>query len=220
MSQRVLVVEDDIYLARNFAYSVSSLASLSLVAVVHTVADAKAALAAQRIDVCLVDLGLPDGSGLEVIGYASRLSPTPKCLVVTVFGDEGNVIAAIEAGALGYVLKEELTSSVTTEIEKLLAGGSTLSPLIAKMLLNKFRNSTLRPKVVVPESERVHLSPRESEVLDLIARGCSYQEAGRLLSIAEETVNVHLRNTYRKLSMHSRSEAVYEASRLGLLKEL
>jgi DNA-binding NarL/FixJ family response regulator len=225
MGKSVLVVEDDVGTARSFAYSISGVSSLSLVAMVHTVAEAKAFLAARPVDVLLVDLGLPDGSGLEVIRFAAAL-PTPiHILVCTVFGDEKNVIASIEAGASGYVLKDALTSNVASDIETLLAGGSALSPAVAKMLLTRLRAPVLPPTAApvapmndLPLNEQVRLSAREHEVLSLIARGCTYAEAASALGISDETVSAHLRNTYKKLSVHSRTEAIYEAGRLGILK--
>ena len=229
MGKSVLVVEDDVSMARNFAYSISGVSSLSLVAIVNTVAEAKAFLAARPVDVLLVDLGLPDGSGLEVIRFASSLPGDIQILVCTVFGDEKNVIASIEAGASGYVLKDALTSNVASDIETLLAGGSALSPGVAKMLLTRLRAPVLNtaaptaaPTISsmqdLPASEQVRLSARENEVLSLIARGCTYAEVASALGIADETVSAHLRNTYKKLSVHSRTEAVYEAGRLGILK--
>ena len=229
MGKSVLVVEDDVSMARNFAYSISGVSSLSLVAMVNTVAEAKAFLAARPVDVLLVDLGLPDGSGLEVIRFASSLPGEIHILVCTVFGDEKNVIASIEAGASGYVLKDALTSNVAGDIETLLSGGSALSPGVAKMLLTRLRApvaNTAAPTAApasagmqeLPASEQVRLSARESEVLSLIARGCTYAEVASALGIADETVSAHLRNTYKKLSVHSRTEAVYEAGRLGILK--
>jgi DNA-binding NarL/FixJ family response regulator len=229
MGKSVLVVEDDVGTARSFAYSISGVSSLSLVAMVHTVAEAKSFLAARPVDVLLVDLGLPDGSGLEVIRFAAAL-PTPiHILVCTVFGDEQNVIASIEAGASGYVLKDALTSNVASDIETLLAGGSALSPAVAKMLLTRLRAPVLPPTAApsvaqstpmndLPLNEQVRLSAREHEVLSLIARGCTYAEAASALGISDETVSAHLRNTYKKLSVHSRTEAIYEAGRLGILK--
>jgi DNA-binding NarL/FixJ family response regulator len=233
MAKSVLVVEDDVAMARSFAYSIGGVSGLELVATVHSVAEAQRFLKARPVDVCLVDLGLPDGSGLDVIKFATSL-PTPvHVLVVSIFGDEQNIISAIEAGASGYILKDALTSSVAAEIETLLQGGSALSPMVAKLLLNRFRatpsaapNTTTNnntPAMNATSQEilnpaNIRLSPRETEVLSLIARGCSYAEVGTALKLSEETVSAHLRNIYKKLEVHSRSEAVYEASRLGLLR--
>lgn len=229
IKKRVLIVEDDVETARSFESSILKEEDrLSLSAVLHTVADAKLFLRSTPVDFCLVDLGLPDGSGLEVVRFASTLPRPVQVLVVTVFGDESNVVASIEAGASGYVLKDALTAPVATGILTLLSGGSALSPSVAKLILDRFRRRIdAAPNVaaqsqslsdLLPEGERVHLSPREQEVLGLIARGFSYAEVSGVLEISNETVNVHLRNTYRKLSVHSRSEAVYEASRLGLIR--
>jgi DNA-binding NarL/FixJ family response regulator len=217
MGKSVLVVEDNLEMAKTFAYSISGVATLSLIAMVHTVAEAKSFLAARPVDVCLVDLGLPDGSGLEVISFASNQPKPPHILVCTVFGDEKNIIASIEAGANGYVLKDALTSNVASDIETLLAGGSALSPAVARILLTRLR-PPVAPAMNLPLNEQVHLSPREHEVLSLIARGCTYLEVAKALSISDETVSAHLRNTYKKLSVHSRTEAIYEAGRLGILK--
>lgn len=215
MTKRILVVEDDPMTARTFAYAIGSVTSLTLVATVHSVAEAKRFLSAHPVDVCLVDLGLPDGSGLDVIRFASNCENSVLALVVTVFGDETNIVAAIEAGAGGYILKDAMTSSVAADIEVLLSGGSPLSPMVARLLLTRFRSTADLPIV---NQENIKLSPRESEVLQFIAKGCSYQEVSSALEIGSETVATHLRNIYGKLSVHSRSEAVYEASRLGLIK--
>ncbi len=223
MGKSVLVVEDNVETARSFAYSISGVASLSLVAMVSTVAEAKAFLTAKPVDVVLVDLGLPDGSGLDVIRFAASLPDPMLILVCTVFGDEKNVIASIEAGASGYVLKDALTSNVASDIETLLAGGSALSPAVARLLLTRLRTpvsaaAPVSPMAALPLNEQVHLSAREHEVLSLIARGCTYAEVASALKISEETVSTHLRNTYKKLSVHSRTEAIYEAGRLGILR--
>jgi DNA-binding NarL/FixJ family response regulator len=215
MPKSVLIVEDDPTTSRSFGQAIASLPTLALIASVRTVASAIEFLSTQPVDVCLVDLGLPDGSGLEVIKFASDRPKPAHCLVVTVFGDETSIVAAIEAGASGYILKDALTMSVAAEIETLLAGGSPLSPLVAKMLLKRFRAA--QPQRV-PEQEQVRLSPRETEVLNLIARGCTYSEVSHALGISSVTVATHLNNVYVKLSVHSRTEAVYEANRLGLIK--
>jgi DNA-binding NarL/FixJ family response regulator len=215
MVKNVLIVEDDLTTAESFAQAISGSNRLALVGLVHSVAAAKRALSGQKVDVCLVDLGLPDGSGLDVIRHACEIARPVFCLVISVFGDEPSVVSAIEAGASGYLLKDALTMSVTAEIDTLLAGGSPLSPIVAKLVLKRFKAS--QPQRL-PESELVRLSPREGEVLNLIARGCTYSEVSKALGISNVTVATHLNNVYLKLSVHSRSEAVYEANRLGLIK--
>ena len=219
MQKNVLVVEDDVLTARGFAYSLGAVPTLSLVAVVHTAGEAIRFLENNAVDVCLVDLGLPDASGLSVVRFAAGLPKPVHTLVVTVFGDETNVLAAIGAGASGYLLKDALTVSVAHEVESLLQGGSPLSPSVARLLLERLR-VPLPVTAALPISvlEKVVLSARETEVLSLIARGCTYKEVSSALAISNVTVASHLKNTYQKLAVHSKNEAVYEASKMGLIQ--
>lgn len=225
---RVLVVEDDTQMREFFTASVSRCAGLQLVGAVGSVAEARAWLDndANMVDVLLTDLGLPDGSGLEVIRHATRLHPRCEPLVISLFGDEDNVLASIEAGALGYIHKDSAPDDIAQTILEMKDGASPISPMIARKVLAKYA-SRVRPgeAVAVPEpvvparsaAEGPLLSPREHEVLVLIARGFSYAEIARLQSVSVHTVQTHIKNLYSKLSVHSKNEAVFEASRLGLL---
>ena len=231
---RVLIVEDDPLMREFFAASVVRNAQLSLLAAVGTVAEARACLddPAQRVDVLLTDLGLPDGSGLDVIRHARRRHPECEALVISMFGDEDNVMASIEAGALGYIHKDTTPEDVAQTILDMKAGASPISPMIARRVLAKYRALQVprAPVVPVPDSgwgdlppvvpgeEKVQLSGREQEVLELIARGFSYAEIARLKAVSVHTVQTHIKNLYSKLAVHSKSEAVYEATRMGLLR--
>ncbi|QKO22900.1 response regulator transcription factor [Rhodoferax sp. BAB1] len=226
---RVLVVEDDAQMRDFFAASVSRCAGLQLVGAVGSVAEARAWLDndANMVDVLLTDLGLPDGSGLEVIRHATRLHPRCEPLVISLFGDEDNVLASIEAGALGYIHKDSAPDDIAQTILEMKDGASPISPMIARKVLSKYASKRPRADEVpaVPEPsaparpspEAPLLSPREHEVLMLIARGFSYAEIARLQSVSVHTVQTHIKNLYSKLSVHSKNEAVFEASRLGLL---
>lgn len=226
----VLVVEDDCTARAFFEASVQRSPQLHCVASVATVRDALAWLAnaVQPPDVLLVDLGLPDGSGLQVIRDAVARYPRCEPLVVSVFGDEDNVLASIEAGAVGYVHKDAAPEDIATTIVEMKNGASPISPMIARRVLAKYRtlhsqavsvNGTPAPaaaEVTPPESSL--LSTREQEVLTLIARGFSYAEIARIKSLSVHTVQTHIKNLYGKLAVHSKNEAVFEATRLGLLK--
>lgn len=214
-----------------FAASVSRCAELQLARSVGTVAEAKAWLDddANAVDVLLTDLGLPDGSGLEVIRHATRLHPRCEPLVISMFGDEDNVLASIEAGALGYIHKDSAPDDIAQTILEMLAGASPISPMIARKVLSKYVSSkALAPAAAATPAPVIKnelaeppratlLSPREQEVLELIARGFSYAEIARLQAVTVHTVQTHIKNLYAKLSVHSKNEAVFEASRLGLL---
>lgn len=236
---RVLIVEDDSQTREFFAASVMRSDELALAASVGTVAEARDWLddPAHRVDVLLADLGLPDGSGLEVIRHARRLHPECEPLVISMFGDEDNVLASIEAGALGYIHKDSTPENIAHTILEMKAGASPISPMIARRVLSKYlvlRSN--QPQVQEPRSldamksvaagaapppeERVLLSRREQEVLELIARGFSYVEIARLQAVSVHTVQTHIKNLYSKLAVHSKNEAVFEATRLGLLPRL
>lgn len=229
----VLIVEDDPLMREFFAASVVRNAQLSLLAGVGSVAEALVCLdhPSQRVDVLLTDLGLPDGSGLDVIRHARLRHPECEALVISMFGDEDNVMASIEAGALGYIHKDTTPEDVAQTILDMKAGASPISPMIARRVLAKYRALQVpaAPVASVPDSgwgdlhtvapmeEKVQLSNREQEVLELIARGFSYAEIARLKAVSVHTVQTHIKNLYSKLAVHSKSEAVYEATRMGLL---
>ena len=225
---RVLVVEDDPPMREFFSGSVARCAELALAGSVGSVAEARAWLDddANTLDVLLTDLGLPDGSGLAVIRHATRLHPRCEPLVISMFGDEDNVLASIEAGALGYIHKDSAPEDIAQTILEMRAGASPISPMIARKVLAKYARSRIEahetpplPAPAAPEGKagRGLLSPREQDVLSLIARGFSYAEIARLQQVSVHTVQTHIKNLYAKLSVHSKNEAVFEASRLGLL---
>ncbi len=229
----VLVVEDDSRARAFFEASVQRSAHLYWLGSAGTVQEALAWLArtATIPDVLLVDLGMPDGTGLDVIRDAVARFPGCEPLVVSVFGDEENVLASIEAGAVGYIHKDAAPEDIAQTIVEMKAGASPISPMIARRVLAKYRSLQsavvpgalagappgVAPEVVFEESDRGLLSAREHEVLTLIARGFSYAEIARLKGLSVHTVQTHIKNLYGKLAVHSKSEAVFEATRLGLL---
>jgi DNA-binding NarL/FixJ family response regulator len=215
---RVALVEDDTETRQRLAASIRGQDWLELVAACATGTEALSALAAAKPDVLLVDLGLPDISGLEVIRAAATRLPACDILVISMFGDEANVLAALEAGARGYLLKGTLARDISIDIRDLRDGGSPLSPSIARQVLKRLQSR--QPERAEPErasDEEADLSPREIEILNTIARGFSYAETAAMLGITVGTVHTHLKHIYGKLAVHSKTEAVFEAGRLGLL---
>ncbi|MCR6478023.1 response regulator transcription factor [Variovorax sp. ZS18.2.2] len=224
----VLVVEDDSRARAFFEASVQRSPRLFWLGSAGTVQEALGWLARTTTipDVLLVDLGMPDGTGLDVIRDAVARFPGCEPLVVSVFGDEENVLASIEAGAVGYIHKDAAPEDIAQTIVEMKAGASPISPMIARRVLAKYRSlqsasilglSAAAPEAAFDESERGLLSAREHEVLTLIARGFSYAEIARLKGLSVHTVQTHIKNLYGKLAVHSKSEAVFEATRLGLL---
>ncbi len=221
---RVMVVEDDAATREFFDAAVRRHPQLVLDASVGTVAQARARLDAPRpLDVLLTDLGLPDGSGLQLIAHALARHPHCEALVISMFGDEENVLASIEAGACGYIHKDSAPDDIAATILEMTQGGSPISPMIARRVLTRLRGARERaarpvlPAAVAPAAERP-LSPREQEVLELIARGFSYADIARFQGVSVHTVKSHIKNLYAKLAVSSKNEAVYEATQLGLIQ--
>lgn len=212
----VLVVEDEPRVRARFVELVAAHAGLRCVGSAATLASGREALERLCPDVLLTDLGLPDGSGIELIAATHALERRVLPMVITVFGDEQHVVAALEAGALGYLLKDTPSEQVAPAIMDLVAGGSPISPSIARYLLRRFRDPAERDAPLEPEAPQ--LSDRERDVLTYIVKGFTYAEAARLLEISEHTVATHVRKIYRKLAVTSRGEAVYEALQLGLVR--
>lgn len=213
----VMVVEDDPAFLARFCRIVAQSEQLMLLAAVGDLASARRAIERQAPDVLLTDLGLPDGSGIELIREVSTRHPDTDIMVITVLGDEQHVVACIEAGATGYVLKDSLPDELLGLIEQMRAGGSPISPMIARHLLRRMRPTAPQQVAPAPPTAECGLSARESEVLGLIAKGFNFAEIARLLVVSPHTITAHVKKIYQKLAVHSRGEAVYEATRMGLL---
>jgi DNA-binding NarL/FixJ family response regulator len=220
---RVLLVEDEPGFAERFADIVRSDPEFELIGIAPNCAAARAVLAVERPDILLADLGLPDGSGIDIIRETAARYPDCDIMVVTVFGDEDHVLASIEAGAAGYVLKDSIPGEFLGLLRQLRAGGSPITPVIARKLLTRFKADAARN----PESKATTamdappgiLSPRETEVLTYIAKGFSFNEIADLLGMSAHTVTTHVKRIYQKLAVHSRGEAVFEATQMGLLRQ-
>jgi len=216
----VLVVEDDVPTRARLGAAIEVHPELALAGAVGTCAAARAALAAHAPAVLLTDIGLPDGSGIELIRELRRRRAPTLCMVVTVFGDEQHVVSAIEAGALGYLLKDARAEAIGRAILEMLAGGSPMSAPVARYLLKRFsapEAAATSAPAASPEAGAAALSAREREVLGYIVKGFTYAEIARLTGLSAHTVATYVRRVYGKLEVHSRGEAVYEALAAGLV---
>jgi DNA-binding NarL/FixJ family response regulator len=243
----IVVVEDDPKFRDAFVRVLASAPDMRLLGAAANGAEARALLAQHEPDVLLVDLGLPDENGLEIIRQAVRQRPDCDIMVITVFGDERHVIESIEAGASGYLLKDTMPDDFVEQIRVLHAGGSPISPTIARQLLTRFKGpapgadaaapapvavaAAAGPTTGVPPAARTEpvsdgadggraaLSEREHAVLALVMKGFTCDEIAGLLSVSRHTVMTYVKRVYRKLQVNSRTEAVYEARRMGLIRE-
>lgn len=214
----ILIVEDKPEFLSEFSRMVSTAPDLHLAGTATTLAGGLALLDGEPADVLLVDLGLPDGSGLELIReLARRPLWRERCevMVVSVFADEAHVMAAIVAGASGYLVKDSTPTSFVQQIRELHAGGSPISPVIARKLLGR-----LAPHSAAPDADNaVILAESERKVLSYAARGYTYDEVAELMGVTRHTVLSYVKRCYQKLQVHSKTEALYEARRLGLVED-
>lgn len=209
---RVALVEDDAGFRAAFIAALADTPDLRLHAAAANVAQALEMLQREPADVLVVDLGLPDGSGIDVIRRAHEAWPACAVMVSTAFADEAHVLGAIEAGASGYLLKDSSSLGIAAEIRMLHAGGSPVSPLIARQLLLRLRWSA-----APSPAPTAALSPRETQVLELVAKGFTYDEIAARMDLSRHTVLTFVRRIYAKFEVNSKVEAVNEGRRQGLL---
>jgi DNA-binding NarL/FixJ family response regulator len=211
---RVLIVEDDPALRAAMGRAVSADAELTLVADVGDWEGAERCIAASGHDVVLLDLDLRGRSALDLIPRAVRHA---RVLVITVLGDEASVLRAIESGASGYLLKDELLDDLTSSIHQVMQGEAPISAAVARHLLRQVQRRAIEP-ALEPTLEPDHaLTPREHQVLTAFARGASYKEVAAECDISLHTVRDYVKTLYRKLGVHSRGEAVTKALRERLV---
>ncbi|WP_372394704.1 response regulator transcription factor [Azospirillum sp. HJ39] len=205
---RVMLVEDDAPIRERMAAILGAADSLELVGVAETLQQART-LCAERVPAVLVtDLKLPDGSGLDLIRENRRLYPAMDIMVVSALGDERNVLAAIEAGAAGYILKDSRSVDLVGSVLDLVAGLSPISTSIARTIVRRIQG---KPAASDPAATAPSLTERETDILWGIAKGLTYADIADRLGISRNTVLTHIKNIYRKLEVNSRGEAVFTA---------
>ncbi len=175
-------------------------------------------LSSTPIDLALVDLNLPDGSGVDFIHWMQQQQPNCYLIVATIYDDEDHLFNALRAGALGYLLKEERKEVLIAALKGVVSGQPPLSPTIAQKILRQFQAPMMQSTPVenVQEDQNPPLTAREEEVLNLVAKGFNRNEVADLLGISVNTAASHVKNIYRKLNVSSRAEVALEAKRLGL----
>jgi DNA-binding NarL/FixJ family response regulator len=156
-------------------------------------------------DVVLMDIDLPEVSGIEGVKQIKQVSPETRIVMLTVFEDDDKLFESIKAGADGYILKKSIPSELIPAIRNAVSGGSPISPGIAGKVLNAFRERNN------PKPRNFELSKREHEVLELLTRGYSYKKIAAHLFVSVDTIGSHIKNIYSKLQVNSASEAVAKA---------
>ncbi|WP_396270552.1 response regulator [Ideonella sp.] len=218
MAIAVAIVEDDPLVRGGVVKVLNGSNLLHVVGAVGTAHEALALNARYSVDVFLVDIGLPDMMGNQLIAKLRLQAKWPQCMVLSSFGDARHINESLRSGASGYILKEEISPSLVEKIVKLHNGGVPLSPAVARVLVDQLSRTSLTSREERREAaiQDWGLAPREVEVLDHLATGLPVALIADKLNVSPNTVNQHLRSIYRKLNVHSRAMAVYAARAAGI----
>ena len=210
----VLLVEPDDYRLRRHTLELLHDTEFHLIAAVNSRRTAVPVIQREKIDLAVVNVRLPDGSGAEITREILRRNPQAHVLIATDVSEENTVMQAVEAGADGYLLFDDNTPGIAASLKVMQSGGSPVSPLIARSVLRALHNRN------IPERETAGglLSRRELDILQLLAKGLAFAAIGEVLAISEHTVTTHVKKLYKKLNVHSHGEAVYEARELNLIR--
>ena len=206
------IVEDDADVRQRLSQLIADHDSFELLDAAATMAEGLAALKKHKPDILLTDLGLPDGSGIEIIKAIEKTHLDCSAMVISGFQDENIVFKALEAGAKAYILKHDDSTKITDAILSMMSGGAPISPMIARLMLQKFQ-APRHKETALPEA----LTERQIKILKLVSQGFSSREIAEKLDISYYTVTTHIKNIYNKLQVNSRTEALHEAIKLGLI---
>ncbi len=197
---RVSIIEDEDWLRENLAHEIQQSPALCYVNCYRTAEGALQGIPRDHPDVVIVDINLPGMDGVECIRRLKLDLPETQFLMLTVYEETDKIFNSLRAGASGYLLKRSSTKELFEAIEQVRVGGAPLSSSIARKVVQYFNQMGRAPKMA-------KLSPREQEVLELLAKGAAYKEIAEQLSLSIETIRMNVKHIYTKLHVHSRGEA-------------
>jgi len=212
---RVMVVDDHPMWRDGVARDLAE-AGYAVVATVGEGAQAVRVAAATRPDVVVLDLQLPDLSGVEVIRGLLAAHPPVRVLMLSASGEQQDVLDAVKAGATGYLLKSAGRADFLDAVRRTAEGDAVFTPGLAGLVLGEYRRLATAP---APAADTPRLTDRETEVLRLVAKGLSYKQIAERLVVSHRTVQNHVQNTLGKLQLHNRVELVRYAIEQGLDEE-
>lgn len=199
---RIIIIEDNPQFRKALESIVEREEDMELLFSFPDAEKAYLSLVTTAPDVAIVDINLPGMSGIELISRVKQRTPSVQFLVCTIHDDTETLFKALQKGATGYLLKEPVSvTKIKEAIREIYNGGSPMSPYIARKVIDVYQKPSI-------EEEEAHLSKREKETLELLARGLTYREIGNNLSISPETVRKHVKNIYNKLHVQNKIEAV------------
>ena len=211
---RILVLEDNIFVADRLCRILLEWGKGHIVGNCSLLKDALTIIENTEIDLLVADIHLPDGSGISAIEALKLHQPQSQSIVISALSERPLVIKALRVGATGYILKDDDSVGIVEAVEAILEGKSPISVGIARHIIEEIQSDA---EQALGSKDDPGLTLREIEVLNAIAKGFTNREVAEIMSISPQTVPVHVRNIYRKLQARNRTEATYEARRMGLI---
>lgn len=211
---RVLIVEPDEIRMRHYMLELMQDSAFHLAATAPSKRRAMPLIDRTPVDLAVVNARLPDGCGAEITRAVLKKNPDAHILIATDVSEENTVMQSVEAGADGYILVTDDAPRIADSLKVMAAGGSPVSPLIARSVLRALHSRN----TAAPAPASGILSRRELDIMGLLAKGLTLTAIAEILSISEHTVTTHVKKIYKKLNVHSRGEAVYEARQLHLIQ--
>ncbi len=219
MTQNILLLEDLPEIRAWMKALVTRVFPASRIHEAALVQDALGLTASIKFDLALLDLGLPDGSGVEVVEALRDRQPDVQSVVVTIHDDDDHLFPALQAGAFGYLLKDQPRELIADQLRRMSAGEPPLSPSIARRVISHFAAQSVRKPSATSKAATVVLTERETEVLVRVSKGYTLPEIGDQLNLSRHTIADYVKQIYRKLNVSSRAAAAVEAHRLGLVRD-
>ena len=213
---QLLLIEDDQAIRERLAKALSS-PGVFVVTAASNLTEAQASLETTKPDLVVADLQLPDGLAIDLLAEVRKRYIDTEILIISVLGDETTILAAIAAGASGYILKDALPEDIHASALEVISGGSPISPSIARFIFTRLRKEPAPPTAEQTDPPP-RLTPRELDILWGIAKGMTYNEIADQLDLSHHTVPSYIKAIYRKLQVETRGQAVYEAVQFGLIK--
>ena len=202
MRTTVAIVEDNAGICRELQLALARASDLECVAVCRNVATALQHLPKCAPDVIVMDIQLPDGSGIDCTTSLAHVLPRTQILMFTICAETAQIMSALAAGAVGYILKDASSEEIIDAIREARGGGAPLTDEVARKVVESLHQNSTGGHCIA------HLTQREREVLQLLSRGAIDKQIADQLAISLQTVNTHLKHIYGKLQVHSRTEAV------------
>ena len=213
---RVYIVEDQINILKTQTKLLSQYEEIEIVGYSLSSKNVLTDIEKLKPHVILMDLGLPDISGVDLTEMVKNKFPEVEILVFTIFEEEEKVVKAIQAGANGYILKGASADRIIYAIKSLYKGGSFIQPSLARILLKYFKLPSSQN--LFPEEDKIDLTKRELEVLQLTSKGFSNKEIAGILGISKSTIRTHLEHIYQKMDVTNRVEAITDAYKRGMIE--